>query len=150
MSAIAIPQSAQPAIAPLTPADLLEMADAKGFVLVDGKLVERHVSAKSSHVALRIGRFLDVEAQRTGLATVYGSDLGYQCFPHRPNLIRKPDVSLIRKQRYSASEADSGYMPIAADLTVEMISPNDLYYEVAAKVADYLEAALDGELIRRH
>ncbi|HZL37269.1 MAG TPA: Uma2 family endonuclease [Tepidisphaeraceae bacterium] len=141
MSAIALPQSAQPAISPLTPADLLAMPDAKGFELVDGKLVERHASVESSRVASRINRLLGNEAERTGHATVYANDLGYQCFPHRPNQIRKPDVSLIRKDRYNwASEADSGYMPIAADLAVEVISPNDLYYEVAAKVAEYLEA----------
>ncbi|HZL36151.1 MAG TPA: Uma2 family endonuclease [Tepidisphaeraceae bacterium] len=123
-----------------TPDDLLAMADAVEYELVDGHLVERNVSIESSGVALQIGTLLNIEAKRTGLASVYGPDLGYQSFAKHPNRIRKPDVSVVRKDRLKELQLNRGYMPIPADLAVEVVSPNDSYYEVAQKVAEYLEA----------
>ena len=37
-------------------------------------------------------------------------------------------------------DGDRGYMPIPADLAVEVVSPNDLAYELAEKVEEYLLA----------
>jgi Uma2 family endonuclease len=136
MSAIAIPTP--PAL--ITPDDLLRMPDAQSYELVDGKLLERNVSVESSRVGLEIGRLLGNEAIRTNLAIVYGSDLGYQCFADDPRKIRKPDCSVVRKNRLAALEGDAGFMHIPADLAVEVISPNDLYYEVDEKVQEYLDA----------
>lgn len=130
----------QPSTPVLTPEDLLRMPDGDNYELVDGKLVERHVSAESSRVALNIGSFLHAEAMRSGVATTFGADLGYQCFPDLPNHVRKPDASLIRNDRLAALQEDPGYMPIPADLVVEVVSPNDLAYEVAEKVEEYLAA----------
>lgn len=124
----------------ITPEEFLEMPDAVGYELVDGRLAERHASVQSSRVGIQVGRLLGNEAARTNLATVYGADLGYQCFANYPSRIRKPDVSVIRKDRLKGLEEDRGFMPIPADLAVEVVSPNDLYYEVAAKVAEYLAA----------
>jgi Uma2 family endonuclease len=125
----------------ITPEDLLRMPDAVSYELVDGKLVERHVSMESSRVALRIGRILGNEAERTGECTVYPPDLGYQCFPDDPRKVRKPDVSAIRKEKLAAlGVGDRGYSPIPADLAIEVVSPNDLYNEVFDKVQEYLAA----------
>ena len=123
-----------------TPEDLLAMPNGVGYELVDGKLVERHVSVESSRVAMKIGILLGVEALRTGEATVFASDLGYRCFPDDPGRVRKPDVSVVRKARLAEFKSDRGYMTVPADLAVEVVSPNDLYSEVQAKVEEYLEA----------
>ncbi|HZL36840.1 MAG TPA: Uma2 family endonuclease [Tepidisphaeraceae bacterium] len=123
-----------------TPDDLLHMEDAVEYELVDGHLVERNVSIESSDVGAQILMLLRVEAARTGLASAFGPDMGYQSFPKHPNRIRKPDVSVVRKDRFRELQRKRGFMPIPADLAVEVISPNDSYYEVAQKVAEYLEA----------
>jgi Uma2 family endonuclease len=123
-----------------TPEDLLAMPDGVGYELVDGKLVERHVSVESSRIATEMARVLSNEARRTGEAVVYGSDLGYRCFPDDPGRVRKPDVSVVRKSRLAEFKADRGYMTVPADLAIEVVSPNDLYSEVQTKVAEYLEA----------
>lgn len=125
----------------ITPEDLLRMPDSVGYELVDGKLVERHVSMESSRVAAQVGRLLGNEAERTGECVVYPPDLGYQCFPGDAMKIRKPDVSVIRKDRLAAlGTGDRGYCPIPADLAIEVVSPNDLYNEVFDKVQEYLGA----------
>jgi Uma2 family endonuclease len=123
----------------ITPEELVNLSDAKDFELVDGELVKRHVSILSSRIAGIIYRYLDNEAARTKEAKVYPNDLGYQCYPD-PGKIRKPDVSVVRSSRLTGIDPDAGYMPIPADLVVEVISPNDLDYAVAEKIREYLAA----------
>lgn len=123
-----------------TPEDLLRMPDHKDYELVDGQLLERHVSIESSRVGTRIAIALGIGAAKTGEATVFAVEMGYQCFPDDRMRIRKPDVSLIRRDRLSDVTEDAGYMPIPADLAVEVISPNDTWYEVSRKVEEYLAA----------
>jgi Uma2 family endonuclease len=124
-----------------TPDDLIHLPDeGVGYELVDGQLVERNVSKESSRIAMQIARLLANEAAKTKEAEVYGSDLGYQCFPDDRNRIRKPDASLVRKERLQSIEPDPGFMPIPADLAVEVISPNDMWYAVSRKVEQYLSA----------
>lgn len=123
----------------VTPDELLEHPDANGYELVGGQLVERHVSRESSRVGLQVGHLFRASAPAAGGdVEVYGADLGYQCFSDDPDRIRKPDVSVVRAVRLKDVPRDVGYMPIPADLAVEVLSPNDKAYEVADKVADYL------------
>jgi Uma2 family endonuclease len=124
----------------ITPEDLLRMEDAVSYELVDGQLVERNVSRESSRVGLTVGRLLANHEEQSGEAEVYGTDLGYQCFPDEPARIRKPDASVVRRERLTNIPADVGYMPIPPDLAVEVVSPNDLAYDVAEKVEEYLKA----------
>lgn len=123
-----------------TPADLLRLPDRNGYELVDGQLVERPASKELSRIGVNIPRLLGNEASRIGEAEVYGADLGYQCFPDAEKDVRKPDASVIRRERLAALAGDPGYMPIPADLAVEVISPNDLSREMNEKVEDYLAA----------
>jgi putative restriction endonuclease len=83
-----------------SPDDLLNMPDSKSYELVNGQLVERKTGIESSWVATqliaRLGRFC--EEKRTGW--VLQADSGYQCFPHAPSLVRKPDASFVRFGRF--------------------------------------------------
>lgn len=124
-----------------TPDDLIHLPDeGVGYELVDGQLVERNVSKESSRIAAQIVRLLGNEAAKTKDAEVYAGDLGYQCFSPDRNRIRRPDASLVRKDRLKGIEPDPGFMPIPADLTIEVISPNDTWYSVSRKVEEYLAA----------
>ncbi|MDB5290495.1 MAG: Uma2 family endonuclease [Phycisphaerales bacterium] len=131
---------AQSETATYTPEALLRHPDAVGYELVNGTLAKRHTSAALSRLTVRIGFLLATEADRTREATVYAADLGYQCFPNDPGNIRKPDISIVRKQCLKALQGDPDYMPIPADLAVEVTSPEDLFHDVAAKVEEYLNA----------
>ena len=51
--------------------------------------------------------------------------------------MRRADVSLIRTSRLEGL-GDPGQMPIPADLVVEVLSPNDLAYDVDRKIELYL------------
>ena len=125
-----------------TPADLLAMPDGKHLELVDGNLVEKPVSVLSSIVEIRTARRLDAfcEAHQTGV--VLSSANGIQCFPDEPRKVRKPDVSFVKRERFSREHLKEGYLSIAPDLTVEVISTHDEAAELNEKVEEYLAAGV--------
>src|SRR5262249_53669864 len=56
--------------------------------------------------------------------------------------VRKPDVTFVRLDRMPRVPGAEGYIDIAPDLAVEVVSPNDLAYELEAKVVEYLDAGV--------
>src|SRR5438876_733284 len=117
-----------------TPEDLLRMPDGNRYELVDGQLVEHTMSTWASYVAGRVFRVLDDYCWAHQLGWVLPEGTTYQCFPDAPNKVRKADVSFIGRERLSFAQATAeGHNPIAPDLAVEIVSPNDLLYDVHAK-----------------
>jgi Uma2 family endonuclease len=125
----------------VTPEDLLQLPDSSSMELVDGRIVEKHVSIKSSATELKIAYILTGFVETQTIARVFPASLGYQCFPSAPDRIRKPDVTLILNDRLrSLPNPDAGYMPIVPDLAVEVVSTHDTVYEIEEKLREYQEA----------
>jgi len=125
-----------------TPADLLSMPDGDRFELVDGLLVDRNMGFLSSFVGTVVIRLISPFVAERSLGWVVGADCGYQCFPDELNKVRKPDVSFIALSRLAGQSLPTGFVRIAPDLAVEVISPNDLDVETDQKVDDYLRAGV--------
>lgn len=125
-----------------TAEDLLRLPDSNGYELVDGKLVEKHMGAEPSYIGGRLVRILGAHCESPFLGWVLPADASYQLIPGRPNLVRKPDVSFIRTGRLPNEELPEGHIRLAPDLAVEVVSPNDLYYEVEEKVQEYRAAGV--------
>jgi Uma2 family endonuclease len=121
----------------ITAEELLRLPDDGDYELVDGKLVERHMGFKSSYIGGRLLHLLVAYCENPFLGWVVPSDAGYQFFPERPNVVRKPDVSFIRAGRFPNETLPEGHARLAPDLVVEVVSPNDTFYEVAQKMAEY-------------
>jgi Uma2 family endonuclease len=125
-----------------TPEDLLTMPDGYRYELVDGILVERHMGWKAGVIAsellLRIGAF---NLQHRQGWVNQGGDGSYQLFPGK-RLVRKPDVSFVRFGRFPGGILPTGHALLAPDLAVEVVSPNDLFEEVAVKVEEYRRAGV--------
>lgn len=128
--------------APVTPAELLALPDGKLYELVDGRPVEKKMGCESSWVGGQINRRLNAFCSDNRLGWVFQSDAGYQCFPHRPNLVRKPDVSFVRHGRLPGEQPPRGHCAIPPDLAVEVVSPNDEAEEVEEKLSEYLGAGV--------
>ncbi|MBI3466935.1 MAG: Uma2 family endonuclease [Planctomycetes bacterium] len=124
------------------PEDLLTMPDGDRFELVAGNLVERNMGAKSSYVAGRTHVLLTefCDSHRRGLAFPEGTS--YQCFPDDSSKVRRADVSFIATGRLPNDEPPDGHILIAPDLAVEVVSPNDLAYEIDEKVEEFLAAGV--------
>ncbi|MDA1306236.1 MAG: Uma2 family endonuclease [Acidobacteria bacterium] len=126
----------------MTADDLFSHAEAKNYELVGGRLLELSLSGLSSKVAARLIYLLSAFVAKSDLGSIYGCDCGYQCFDFDDQQVRKPDVSFIASGRISEADEEKGYIRIAPDLVVEVISPNDLYHDVEVKVAEYLRAGV--------
>jgi Uma2 family endonuclease len=125
-----------------TPEDLLAMPDEKNYELVDGRLVERKMGAESSLVGGRLYLRLAPFSEVRDLGTVWPADNGYQCFEHARGLVRRPDVSFVKKGRLPGDVPPKGWIRIPPDLAVEVISPNDLVGELEEKLDDYHKAGV--------
>jgi len=122
-----------------TPEDLLNMGDdGKGFELVDGRLVEINMSLLSCLVAGRLYGLLFVYCEANRLGWLLPQDSGFQYDPNSPRKVRKPDAAFIRRERLPESAWSDGYCHVVPDLAVEVVSPNDTFDEVDAKVEEYL------------
>lgn len=124
---------------PVTAADLLKMPDAERFELVDGELVEIELGAKAGWVAGQIYTALNLYAsEERGWAFPNGT--GVQCYADDSNKVRRPDASFVARGRFQNEAVPDGHILLAPDLVVEVVSPNDSYYEVELKVDEYLDA----------
>jgi|AP95_1055475.scaffolds.fasta_scaffold177033_1 Uma2 family endonuclease len=125
-----------------TAEDLLTMPDAVSYELVDGELLERNMGAVSSWVAAQLIELLNAHVRQQRAGWVLSTDGSYQCFGDDQDRVRKPDVSFICRGRLPDEALPQGHVQLAPDLAVEVVSPNDRYLEVQAKVAEYLAAGV--------
>jgi len=120
-----------------TPEDLLAMPDGKSYELVRGQLVERNMGVESSWVGSRILVRLGHFCEEHKLGWALQADCGYQCFPHDPGMVRKPDASFVKTGRFPGDVLPKGWAKVPPDLAVEVVSPNDLVYKLEEKLNDY-------------
>jgi Uma2 family endonuclease len=123
-----------------TPDDVLRLEDEGLYELVDGKLVEKQMSSLASKTAgivtVKIGIFLEA----TNVGSLF-PEQSFQCFPDEPSKLRRPDIAFVCTRRL-AEVPDEGHVPIAPDLAIEVVSPNDTIYELDAKLVDYRSAGV--------
>lgn len=124
-----------------TPADLLAMPDSNNIELVDCEFVAKPMSVLSAYVEgkiyLKLGGFCDAQ----NMAVALPATNGVRCFPD-PLKVRKPDVSVFRKERFTRDHLMEGFISIAPDLAVEVVSSHDEFAEITEKVEEYLAAGV--------
>jgi Uma2 family endonuclease len=127
-----------------TPDDLLKMADGDRFELINGQLVERNVSALSSFVAGKIyARLNSFIEERSTAGWVFPDNTSFQIFRDDPTKVRKVDAAFISSTRSSIEQLqEQGHITIAPDIVVEVISANDLAYDVNRKIEEWLAAGV--------
>jgi Uma2 family endonuclease len=125
-----------------SPEELLTRLDGDAYELVGGELVERKMGAKSSFIAGKIYARLDRFCDDHRLGWVFPEGTSFQCFPDDLDKVRRADVSFLRFGRLPREQPPEGHIRIAPDLAVEVVSPQDLAYDVDNKVEDYLQAGV--------
>lgn len=118
--------------------DLLRLPDdGYRYELVRGELRRMSpVNRTHGRVALRLGAALLQIVERDGLGEVYVK-VGF-VLEHDPDTVRGPDVSFVSAARLAALLDKEGFLDLAPDLAVEVVSPGDTATEVQEKVDDYL------------
>ena len=112
---------------------------AKEYEIINGIPKEKEMAGArhggiSTRLIVRLGAY--VEANRLG--GVYGPDIMFQIGATD----RLPDVAFVAVARIPATGEPEGKWPLAPDLAVEIISPNDLFEQVLSKVREYFTAGV--------
>src|SRR5690606_25420174 len=74
------------------------------------------------------------------LGVTYTADPGY-IIEREPDTVRAPDIAFVAKARVYLVP-DEGFAPLAPDLAVEVVSPNDTAIEVPRKTQMWLGAGV--------
>ena len=98
--------------------------------------------AGSEHgrVAMAIGASLFSHVKQYRLGKVYAAETGFK-ISMDPDTVRAPDAAFVSQGRLDACANDvSSYLALAPDLVVEVVSPSDVFSDVEAKAAQWLNA----------
>jgi len=108
--------------------------------LIDGEPVALNPSGgDSGWVAGEIFAHLREHVRTSSLGGVFTTDVGFILFDDRA-VVRSPDVAFVRRERLP--ELTDGFVPMAPDLAVEVLSPSDRIPDAMSKVAMYLQAGV--------
>jgi Uma2 family endonuclease len=130
----------RPARDPLTAEQLIRLPDdGLRCELVRGRLI-REPPAGGEHgwLGINIAVFLRDFVRDDELGFVFGADTGFILF-RQPDTVRAPDAAFVAAERLPHGPP-RGYVPLAPDLAVEIVSPSDRMSDVTRKVMDYLDA----------
>jgi Uma2 family endonuclease len=109
------------------------------YELVDGEIRKRSPAGfEHGHIAMLLGASLSAHVRAHRLGKVTAAETGF-LIRRNPDTVRAPDAAFVKQERLVDSP---GYFPGAPDLAIEVISPNDTYSDVNAKVNDWLRAGV--------
>ncbi|PKB84045.1 MAG: hypothetical protein BZY88_00830 [SAR202 cluster bacterium Io17-Chloro-G9] len=110
------------------------------YELVKGELFEMPpAGARHGDVAMEIGTLLRVFVRANRLGWVFAAETGF-ILVRNPDTVRAPDASFVAMERLPAGDLPVGFLEVAPDLAVEVVSPGDTAREVEEKVEDWLRA----------
>ena len=125
----------------ITGEELLAMGDIGPSELIDGRIVRMPPTAEY-HGAYEGNFYKELRAyvDKHELGKVRVGEVGI--FIHRnPDRIRAADALFISNER-AARRSSSGFMDVAPELVVEILSPDDAWSDVIDKLRDYFSAGV--------
>ena len=115
-------------------------ADGNRYELIEGALrMMSPAGNEHGNVAMTIGASLYNHVKKNNLGKVYAAETGF-LIASNPDTVRAPDAAFVSSDRLNSTELTPGYLSLAPDLIVEVVSPNDVFSDVEDKVAQWLNA----------
>ncbi len=105
-----------------------------GEVIVMAPAGEEHGTV-AAEILVRLGQYV----RSKGLGRVYTAETGFR-IASDPDTVLAPDAAFVRRERIEQTGVGQGYRLGAPDMVVEVVSPNDSFGAVEAKVAQWLAA----------
>jgi Uma2 family endonuclease len=96
-------------------------------------------SARHGEIAATLARHLGNYVADHRLGTVYAAETGF-LVGRDPDTLLAPDVAFVRAERLPKPGQQQGFLELAPDLVVEVVSPSDTSRYVSDKVLTYLDA----------
>jgi len=120
----------------ITGEELAAMGDIGPCELVEGRIVPMSpVGHEHGRIELNIAAELRAFVRSRNLGQVQVGEVGIYT-RRNPDTVRGADVLFISNERY-AGQQSPGYLEVAPDLVVEIMSPHDRWTEVTQKLREY-------------
>ena len=117
-------------------------ADGYHYDLIDGEL--HRISppgAEHGAITFEFSRRIGNHVVERGPGQVYAAETGF-LLGRNPDTVLAPDVAFVRTERLPPPAERRGYLPLAPDLVVEVVSPSDRPAEIEQKISRYLNAGV--------
>jgi Uma2 family endonuclease len=127
----------------ITDEDLLRLPrDGRKYELVDGEVRVSPAGGRHGQVSVNVLVALDAHVRPRRLGVVLDSSTGFRLPGRKPGQkdVRSPDVSFVATGRLPDDKAPAGFIELAPDLAVEVLSPDDRMRDVLDKVGEFLDA----------
>jgi Uma2 family endonuclease len=115
--------------------------------LVRGRIITMPpTKARHGQVCSRVDRLLGNFADKEDLGHVLSNDAGVVT-ERGPDTVRGPDVSFYSYAKLPKGPLPQSYPDVVPDFVVEVLSPDDRWPAVLAKVAEFLNAGIASVLV---
>jgi len=121
----------------MTGEELLAMGDIGPYELVEGRIVPMSPTGhKHARYESNFDEYLKAFVRQHNLGQVMVGEVGI--YTHRnPDTVRGADVAFISNERYAQQKKESGFLEVAPELVVEILSPDDRWSDVMQKPREY-------------
>lgn len=114
--------------------------DGYRYELIRGSLrMMSPAGGRHGRISMKVGWLLNNHVMANSLGVVLAAETGFRISVD-PDTVLAPDVAFVEGSRYSAIENETGYLPLAPDMVVEVVSPNDRFVRVESKAIAWLDA----------
>ncbi len=121
--------------------------DGNRYELVEGVLnMMSPAGGRHGRVAGRIFKLLANHVDDNKLGATFAAETGFR-ISSNPDTVRAPDAAFVCQEKMDQLGDDSGFLPFAPDLAVEVVSPSDSFAAVEDKAFSWLDAGTQLVLI---
>jgi Uma2 family endonuclease len=121
--------------------------DGNRYELIDGVLsMMPPAGGCHGRIAAKICMLLTRHVSDNRLGATFAAETGF-LINMNPDTVRAPDAAFVCQQKMDQLDDDSGYLPFAPELAVEVISPSDSFAAVEQKSFSWLDAGTQLVLI---
>lgn len=121
--------------------DLLEMGDIGPCELIDGRIVSMSpTGGEHAHIESQLDFELKLFVRGKKIGWVLVGEVGIYT-RHSPDRVRAADVAFISRERLPAGLV-RGFLDVAPELVVEIMSPTDRWQDVRQKIEEYFSAGV--------
>ena len=127
--------------ATLTGDELLALGDIGPTELIDGRITPMSPTQNlHAYIVFEIGRRLGNFNAARRLGWVIGAESGVYT-SRQPDTVRAMDIAFVSRRRLPVLER--GFLRVAPELVVEVVSPTDRWSELEAKLTEYFAIGVD-------
>ena len=114
--------------------------DGNRYELINGELnMMSPAGGKHGRIAQRINKLLAIHVDENKLGISFAAETGF-LISKSPDTVRAPAGAFVNQQGWEQLENTDGFLALAPDLAIEVVSPNDSSSYVESKAQMWLDA----------